>query len=168
MRTQDRYSDELLEAVEHLLTVDDPEGEGRYFSGLQKYSAEPGETLGVVRQSAWFVLENYEDQEFGPNIDEDLQFLEVEARVQERRLVRLAASREVGSELALYGVAAGVALGGILLGNRFLVLVLALTGVAVFIFAARLQYARWQERNLRRSLAEVVRAKNSIRKQLRE
>lgn len=89
-----RYSDELLTAVRYLLTVADPIREAKYFSGLQQFTSEPSETLGIVRSNAYTALENCADPT-EPVLSEDYLFIQVEERIQQQRSTRLVG--EVGS-----------------------------------------------------------------------
>ena len=87
-RKSKRYSDELLTAVRYLLTVADPIREAKYFSGLQQFTSEPSETLGIVRSNAYVALENCADPT-EPVIPEDYLFIQVEERIQRKRSARL-------------------------------------------------------------------------------
>lgn len=85
-----RYSSELVAAVRYLLTVRDPLAEGNYYDGLNKITAEPGETLAIVRHNAYAALENLESQD-EETIPEDYLFIEVERRIQQQNQMKIAA-----------------------------------------------------------------------------
>jgi hypothetical protein len=83
----DRYSEELLSHVRDLLTVSDPEAEGRLFNGSIGWnlSPEPGgaadRTVAAVRSAARWVLANCKHN-YAPIIPEDYLFVELESRIQ--------------------------------------------------------------------------------------
>lgn len=110
----ERYSDELLTAVRYLLTVGDPMKEARYGSGLQRFTAEPSETLYIVRLNAYVALENYE-KPTEPVIPEDLLFIEVEGKIQQQRSSRL------GSEFGKwrYSLVFAATVAGVSAGSLF-------------------------------------------------
>jgi hypothetical protein len=139
---EERYSKELLEAAEYLTTVADPLAQG-YGSGLHKFSAEPYETLAIIRNNASVVLENFNTQEFGPNIREDLLFLEVEWKIQGAKLEQV---RNKAPSLSHAVVALGISIGALLLGEGVLYATIFLAGiillVLIFTFPTRIKAQR--------------------------
>jgi hypothetical protein len=164
---EERYSRNLLDCVEYLLGTEDPAAEGRYFSGLQRYTAEPSETLAIIRENAYTVLSDYEEHEFGPSLPDELLFLEIEARIRQRELEQLSVSyRETIPTWVLGAVTAAVALGGAFWGERFLSVALLIAGFVVAIYGFSWLSARPKERRAKRVLAEISVAKRAIQRQL--
>lgn len=129
---QDRYSEELLECARFLLTVEDPICEQEYGSGLHRVSAEPSETLAIIRDNARVVRDNIRNGGYGPVIPEDLLFLKVEASIRWARLKQVDQElADVGRTLIWAAAVGAVALLGLQVENivRLLQGLLTLAGI---------------------------------------
>ena len=95
----DRYPRELFDAARYLLATDDPSAEAAYGSGLNALTAEPSETLSIVRHNA-FALATL--QEAGTSIQEDALFVGVELRIQRGRREHISRSLRDRRRIATY------------------------------------------------------------------
>ncbi len=104
-----RYSEEFLVAVKHMLSVDDPVAEARYHTRMHDITAEPAETLARARHNARVAVENCRSGEYGAVIAEDFIFIELERRIQLRRVDRLQAGLKRWYRIAAAGVVVSLA-----------------------------------------------------------
>lgn len=127
-----RYSKELLSAVQYFLSVDDPLSEANYEGGLNRITAEPSETLAIIRcnaRAALYDLLNEKDI----HIDaEDRLFFRVEHRIQQNNLretqtkergpISLTTHAGVVVAMAIVGLRSsdGIILGGLIFGGLLL------------------------------------------------
>ena len=159
--TRERYSDELLECVEYLLAVDNPLAETRYGGDFNRLTAEPSETLGIVRRNAYVAVDNCETGEYGPVIPEDRLFVEVELKIQDR--VVALASRSQGNFIRFMpypAVAIVVAIAGLISGDEALWLAVEIGGFVFGVLVLVLgyhTYLRAKHENIVSSLARALR-----------
>lgn len=128
----ERYSKELLSAIRYLLSVDDPLSEANYEGGLNRITAEPGETLAIIRHIARETLYDVVTEKHVHINAEDRLFFQVEHRIQQNKL-RETRTKERGSipltthagvvvAMAIVGLRSseGVLLGGLIFGGLLL------------------------------------------------
>ena len=79
-----RYDQSDLDGVKSLLSIDDPDSEGQYFSNLSRYTEEePYEFLGDCQRWAYYTVWNATNRTHAdalPLIKEDMLFVELEMK----------------------------------------------------------------------------------------
>jgi len=165
--TEDRYSAELLRAVRHLSGADDPLAEGNYGSDLNRFTAEPSETLSIVRNNARFVLENYETEEHGPNIYEDCLFVEVEFRIHDRAAERIRRDRSDSISGLMYGaLALGVAGAGLIWGDTALWWLVGGAGFVLGVYVSVWVRHTYQLSKYDKAISRLATALSTIRRRI--